>query len=70
MRRFKEWLWKRFLPEYGYQSMLEERARLQAKISQQAQEIEQLSAYIDGMEAGMRSLRRITINNHSGGEAE
>ncbi len=66
MHKWKTWLYSRFLPEYCRQSLLEENARLENELKQKQQRIQELNSYIDGMEAGMHSLRRITICNHTG----
>ncbi len=68
MHKWKEWLYSRFLPEYCRQSLMEENARLKKELEQKQQTIRDLNQYLDGMEAGMRSLRRITIYNHAGKE--
>ena len=38
-------------------------ARLGDELERREQEIERLNAYIDGMEAALRSMRRIVIQN-------
>lgn len=63
MRRFRRWLLERFLPAWAKDSVFQENARLKIKLEQQEQEIEQLNAYIDGLETALRSMRRIVIQN-------
>jgi len=63
MRKFKAWLLNRFLPAYCKDALLEENARLLAANAAQKQEIERLTAYINGMEAAIRTRTRIIINN-------
>lgn len=65
MHKWKTWLYSRFLPEYCRQSLLEENARLENELNQKRQRIRELNSYIDGLEAGMHSLRRITIYNRA-----
>lgn len=66
MRKFKAWLFGRFLPNW-YREELED---AYAKIQAQSQEIARLNAYIEGMHATLRRHPRITINakevSHSG----
>jgi len=62
MSKFKKWLYKRFLPAYCRDDLMEKNARLTAKLQQQAVTIAKLEAYIDGLEYAMRRAGRITIN--------
>lgn len=63
MRQMKKWLLEKFLPAWAKDSVYAENKRLLAQAERQAQEIRELDAYIDGMEAAFRSMRRIVINN-------
>lgn len=63
MTRFKSWLFEKFLPAYCRDGLLEENRRLAAQIAAQRQEIERQRAYIDGMEAALRSRQRVIIRN-------
>lgn len=63
MKKLKEWLINRFLPAWAKDSVYKENAALKMQVAKLEQEIAQLSAYIDGLEAGMRTQRRIVINN-------
>ncbi len=63
MRRIKTWLLERFLPAWAKDSVYRENKRLLARLEQRDQEIHELTAYIDGLEAGLRALRRVTIRN-------
>ena len=59
MRRLKQWLIERYFPAEAKETV----AKLQSTILQKNMEIARLNAYIDGLESGMRSQRRIVINN-------
>lgn len=59
MRRLKRWLIERYFPAEAKEII----AKLQSTILQKNMEIARLNAYIDGLESGMRSQRRIVINN-------
>lgn len=63
MRKFKTWLLERFLPAWAKDSVYRENAALQDKLERQEQEIRRLNAYIEGMEGGLRAMRRIVIQN-------
>lgn len=56
MKRFKLWLFTRFLPAYVDESMRE-------SIDSLRRENERLRAYIRGLETAMRSQRKIQIKN-------
>lgn len=62
MRKFENWLVKKFLPAYAKQILLEENARLAAEISELKATVAEQNAYIDGLEAGIRAQRKIVIN--------
>lgn len=63
MKKLKKWFWGKFLPEYARQDLMQENKKLELKLVRQAQQIQLLNSYIDGLEEGLRTLRRITINN-------
>ena len=62
MKKIKEWLISRFLPLWAKETVLADNRKLKQKVDQLEVENDQLRAYIDGMSAGMRGIRRITIN--------
>lgn len=66
MTKIKLWLCNRFLPAYLRDDLTEQNRRLLAANAEQKQKIEQLYAYIDGLETAMRSQRRIVIRNEVG----
>lgn len=63
MKRFKTWLLERFLPVWAKDTVYQENKKLLLQLERQKQEIRELHAYVDGLEAGLRSLRRVTIRN-------
>lgn len=63
MRRFRIWLLDRFLPAWAKDSICRENQALRDKLAEHEQKIRELNAYIDGLEAGLRSMRRIVIQN-------
>lgn len=62
MKKFKKWLISEFLPAWAKDSVLEENRRLQSEIVRLQATIAERDAYIDGLERGIRSQRRIIIN--------
>ena len=62
MKKIKEWLISRFLPLWAKETVLADNRKLKQKVDRLEEEIARLRAYIDGMSAGVRSIRRITIN--------
>ncbi len=63
MRRFRAWLLERFLPAWAKAGVYEENRALKVQLEQQEQKIRELNAYIDGLETGLRSLRRVVFKN-------
>lgn len=63
MRKLRMWLLERFLPAWAKDSVMRENRTLREKLEEQAQEIRELNAYIDGLETGMRAMRRIVIQS-------
>lgn len=63
MKKIKRWLIERILPVWAREQLLAEIRRLEEKNLQLRAEIRQLEAYIDGLETGIKSQRRIIINN-------
>lgn len=66
MNKFKRWLCTNFLPDYCRVEMQSENKRLVDLTQRQKQEIDRLNAYINGLESGIRSQRRIVIRNEVG----
>lgn len=63
MKKLKTWLLERFLPAWAKDTVYQDNRRLLAQLERQQQELRELHAYIDGLEAGLRALRRVTIRN-------
>lgn len=62
IKRFKQWLYNRFLPAWCKDDLLAANKRLSDVVIEQRNEIGRLNAYIDGFETAARLQRRITIN--------
>ena len=63
MRRVRTWLLERFLPAWAKDSVYRENKLLRDKLADQAQEMRELNAYIDGLETALRAARRVVIQN-------
>lgn len=65
LRRFKTWLYKRFLPRETKEIYLRDMQNLLDSNKALKAENERLSAYIRGMEYACRRNTRIEIHNNS-----
>lgn len=63
MKRFKAWLYDKFLPMWAKETLLEDNKRLLNTNRELSQEIQRLQAYIDGLERGIKAQRKTVINN-------
>ena len=61
----KKWLIDGFLPMWAKETVLSDNRRLKWQLSLLEQENNELKAYIQGLETGIRAGKKITI--HSGG---
>ena len=67
IKKFKQWLIDRFLPMWAKETVLKENRELRQKVEELKNKLQVQSAYIAGIERGTQALRRIVINNNSGG---
>lgn len=63
MRRLKNWLYSRFLPMWLKESLLADYRAALKENEDLRNELAIKNAYINGLEAGIKSVRRIVINN-------
>lgn len=66
MKRFKTWLYDRFLPIWAKETLLADNKRLLNANQELSQEIQRMQAYIDGLERGIKAQRKTVINNEVG----
>lgn len=66
MRKIKKWLIERVLPVWARQELLTENERLRNKVSELEYRIREQASYIEGLETGIRSQRKIIINAGEG----
>lgn len=64
----KKWLQNRFLPMWAKETLLADKRRLEQENKLLQRKIMELEAYVEGMRAGLRAGKRISIINR-GGEA-
>lgn len=65
--KLRAW-WKKFLPEASREILLAENERLTQEAERLERELRELRAYVHGIDAGLRSIRKITINNNGKGD--
>lgn len=62
MRKLKHWLINKILPVWAKQELLAENQQLRNKVIELQTKIREQASYIEGLEAGIRSQRKIIIN--------
>lgn len=68
MRRLKNWLYSRFLPMWMKESLLADYRSALKEIEDLRKELAIKNSYITGLETGIKSVRRIVINNSGEGK--
>jgi SMC interacting uncharacterized protein involved in chromosome segregation len=63
MNKLRRWLFGRYFPAEAKEQI----AQLQREIVLKNAEIDNLKAYIDGLQDGIRSQRRVVIQNNTKG---
>jgi cell division protein FtsB len=63
MSKFKKWFFEKYLPAYCREKLTEENEDLKKQLQQAAAENRELKAYINGMQTGLKSVKKIQINN-------
>lgn len=62
MKKIKNWFYNRFLPMWAKESIFREYKELQLENEELRKKVAEQDAYIAGLSAGIKSLRRIVIN--------
>lgn len=70
IKRIKNWLYNRFLPMWCKETLLADHRLALKEIENLRKELAIKDAYITGLEAGVKSMRRIVINNSTVGEGK
>lgn len=63
MGKIKTWLIEKFLPAWAKETIYNDNAKLRMEIQILKQQIREQARYIDGLERGIRSQRRVVIHN-------
>lgn len=61
MKKLRQWLVSRFLPVLAREALEAENRRLRAKVLALEEKNARLSAYLDGLETGIRAQKKIVI---------
>lgn len=64
----KKWLQNYFLPIWAKETLLAEKRRLERENLEQQRKINELKAYIQGMQSGLRAFKRIRYVSRGGEE--
>ena len=64
----KTWLQNNFLPMWAKETLLAEKRQLERENLEKQQKINELKAYIQGMQSGLRAVKRIRYVGHGGEE--
>lgn len=62
----KKWLIDRFLPMWAKETVLAENRHLRLENRHLQEKLERQEAYIQGVQAGLRAVKRISIYNGGG----
>ena len=63
LKKIKAWFYDHFLPMWAKATLLSENRDLRKQVAELETELQQKTAYINGLMAGMKYQRRIVINN-------
>lgn len=63
MSKFKKWLYDKYLPAYCREKLIEENEDFKKQLQEAKAENRELKAYINGMQTGLKSVKKIQINN-------
>ena len=62
MKKIKNWFVNRFLPMWVKETVLRDNRKLTDENEALRNKIAELEAYIHGLHAGMKSMRRVVVN--------
>ena len=66
IKRIKQWLFERFLPMWAKETLLADYRRLAKENETLLLQLAEKDAYIDGLQTGMKAMRRIVVNTGEG----
>lgn len=62
MKKIKNWFFNRFLPMWAKETILRDYKNIQLENEELHKKVAELESYIAGLQAGIKSLRRVVIN--------
>lgn len=62
IKKIKNWLFTRFLPMWAKETIFADYKKLQAENEMLLVQLAEKQAYIEGLQTGIKSMRRIVIN--------
>ncbi len=62
IRKIKQWFYNHFLPMWAKETLLADYRHVCEENERLLQKLAEKDAYIDGLQVGMKALRRIVIN--------
>lgn len=63
MSKIKRWFFEKYLPAYCREKLTEENESLKKQLQEATAENREMKAYINGMQTGLKSVKKIQINN-------
>lgn len=62
IEKIKNWFFNRFLPMWAKETILRDYKNIQLENEELRKKVAELESYIAGLQAGIKSLRRVVIN--------
>lgn len=66
MGKLKKWFFEKYLPAYCREKLTEENDELKKQLQNAKEENNELKAYINGMQIGLKAVKKIQIINNRG----
>lgn len=66
MSKIKKWFFEKYLPAYCREKLTEENDELKKQLQEAKEENNELKAYINGMQVGLKAVKKIQIINNRG----
>lgn len=66
MNKIKRWFFEKYLPAYCREKLTEENDELKKQLQDAKEENNELKAYINGMQVGLKAVKKIQIINNRG----
>lgn len=66
MSKIKRWFFEKYLPAYCREKLTEENDNLRKELQEAKAKNNELKAYINGMQIGLKAVKKIQIINNRG----